>query len=598
MITLSERFSNDIQGKDTYLIPLVIIDNRFYLSTNKLTLENHYDPLVKSIGNIKESIDTTSKKFKISSVSIKFFNFEYNGERITDRLFEQSVMNSRVDIYYKSPSCESLEDCMKLYSGYIRDIKENADLLSIEIEDRTETTLHKKLPYRYTPTEGLPEKHQNKLIPMVYGFVDKSPIVYNISETTYYSAIADDAYISSINVPQIFANDVYVTITKWTFIFDDFKVGTIYEAASDMQYDIINNEIIFEKSADIESIIDNEEEVDITGSPVAFGLVEIYQKPQLAITDSNYTLSYRESGGTTQHTTVPINIYEDQEGTIPTTNITGWDSYGLAGSPFYLDVKNFGDMPNNVSENEYWFFGNNEHFVYDENGEEYYENLKGESLINFESIPFPDDNNIMSSVERDGDIEDVLHKTYLQYQLKTEIDKRSGIPNPDREFPRLVFRFNEITDVIIDFNDVTPTVEYDDYNFYAESNVGESDIDNYLSVNNIGNTNFSIGQRIIFNEGAFGFLPQSGSMRFLMFEGLELIKRAILKDFNKYNLCASVNGRVDWTDGTYTGTPVTLLGGEVGTQQRQEIAMGRPPISRPAKQVKQVKKVADKGSSY
>ena len=178
MITLSERFSNDIQGKDTYLVPLVIIDDRFYLSTNKLTLENHYDPLVKSIGNIKESIDATSKKFKISSVSIKFFNFEYNGERITDRLFEQSIMNSRIDIYYKSPSCESLEDCMKLYSGYIRDIKENADLLSIEIEDRTETSLHKKLPYRYTPTEGLPEKHQNKLIPMVYGFVDKSPIVY------------------------------------------------------------------------------------------------------------------------------------------------------------------------------------------------------------------------------------------------------------------------------------------------------------------------------------------------------------------------------------------------------------------------------------
>ena len=103
MIPLSDRFSNDIQGKDTYLIPLVIIDDRFYLSPNKVTLENHYDPLVKSIGNIKESIDATSKKFKISSVSIDFFNFEYNGERLTDRLFEQSIMNSRLDIWYKSP---------------------------------------------------------------------------------------------------------------------------------------------------------------------------------------------------------------------------------------------------------------------------------------------------------------------------------------------------------------------------------------------------------------------------------------------------------------------------------------------------------------
>ena len=84
----------------------------------------------------------------------------------------------------------------------------------------------------------------------------------------------------------------------------------------------------------------------------------------------------------------------------------------------------------------------------------------------------------------------------------------------------------------------------------------------------------------------------------MRFDGLELIKRAILKDFNKYDLYASVYGRVDDVDGTYTGQGTTVLSGEVGTQQRQETAMGRPQISRPVKQDKQVKKKTDKGSAY
>ena len=70
MIELPDKFEKDVQGKDTYLVPLIIIDDRIYLSTGKVVLENNYDPLIKSIGTIQESIDIKSKKFKISSVSI------------------------------------------------------------------------------------------------------------------------------------------------------------------------------------------------------------------------------------------------------------------------------------------------------------------------------------------------------------------------------------------------------------------------------------------------------------------------------------------------------------------------------------------------
>lgn len=65
MIQLPEIFERDIQGKTTHLVPLVVINNSTFLSTNKLTLDNqHYDPLVRKLGNIKESIDFKDKNLK------------------------------------------------------------------------------------------------------------------------------------------------------------------------------------------------------------------------------------------------------------------------------------------------------------------------------------------------------------------------------------------------------------------------------------------------------------------------------------------------------------------------------------------------------
>ena len=66
MINLPLKFQRDIQGQSTNLIPLVVIDNRLFLSTANLTLNNQtYDPLVDSLGQIKESFAIDSRKLKI-----------------------------------------------------------------------------------------------------------------------------------------------------------------------------------------------------------------------------------------------------------------------------------------------------------------------------------------------------------------------------------------------------------------------------------------------------------------------------------------------------------------------------------------------------
>ena len=137
--------------------------------------------------------------------------------------------------------------------------------------------------------------------------------------------------------------------------------------------------------------------------------------------------------------------------------------------------------------------------------------------------------------------------------------------------------------------------------FQTISKSGES---NPILTKEINNNKFSIGERrdleqlIEYGQG-IEFETQT-IMEWFKINYLNATRTMILKDFNKYDLYASVDGRVDDIEGTYTGHSTTVLGGEVGTQQRQETAMGRPQISRPVKQVKQVKKPLkkDKGSTY
>ena len=93
MIELPKKFKLDTQTNDTYLIPVIVIDDRIYLSTNKVSLSGeNYEPLIKKIGNIRESIDHSKKIFKISSVKISLFNqtgfSRIDAERsLSDRLF-------------------------------------------------------------------------------------------------------------------------------------------------------------------------------------------------------------------------------------------------------------------------------------------------------------------------------------------------------------------------------------------------------------------------------------------------------------------------------------------------------------------------------
>ena len=300
MIELPQRFKNDTQGKDTYLVPLVVINNSIYLSTGKVTLDNqHYDPLIKSLGNIKESIDIFEKKFKVSSVSMDFFNYEYNNEKLIDRFFAGEIINASVDIYYKSQSAISLNDCIKVYTGYVKEITERSDLVALQVEDRTEQVLGKEIPYNYTSSTGLPEEQRNKPIPIVYGQVDRCPLVYldndNEDNANTYKLSADDFDISTIENLKVFTSDAYLSVPQESSLKEHNVVSGIVElerALNEQQYTIDNNSFIIKKSTTTASeFIDegtSEETNSTVGNLASYNLVEVLESFTPRYTDGEY----------------------------------------------------------------------------------------------------------------------------------------------------------------------------------------------------------------------------------------------------------------------------------------------------------------------
>jgi len=184
------------EGKNTQLYPVVNIGDNWY-STNNTTVEfegvSYYcKPILMNIPSIKESIDIESRKFKISSVSLQFSNYVADGERFSDQLTDSSLINVEATIYYKSPS-----EMLEVYKGVIRSISHDDEKVSIQLEDLTEKKAHKDLPQEFLGDgDNIPDKSKNKPIPIVYGHVDKSPVLPVESFTEF---IIDSKDIDGVN---------------------------------------------------------------------------------------------------------------------------------------------------------------------------------------------------------------------------------------------------------------------------------------------------------------------------------------------------------------------------------------------------------------
>ena len=195
MLSTSVEFAKDVEGKQTSVYPLLIInpddifnnpDNAIAISTIKETIKAaslpaalpiQFNDYNLKISNIKESIDIENRKFKISNLTLTLSNYEINGVRISDSISQ--LTNSEVVVYFKTPSCTSLDKCLIVYKGLLKEAKFDNKTIKITLEDDTQSKFHKDVPIaNLKNSEYVYNKdYVNRYIPILYGAVDKAPAI-------------------------------------------------------------------------------------------------------------------------------------------------------------------------------------------------------------------------------------------------------------------------------------------------------------------------------------------------------------------------------------------------------------------------------------
>ena len=216
-LTLPTVFSQDIEGQDTHLSPLVIIGTRnngswvrtpIYITAEyKKWGTSHSYPLLLNIPSIKESIDLQTRKYKISSVSLQLSNVEYAGKRLSER-FSGSMINTEVRIFWYSPNTRSLQfvdpaeggsylrnSAFQVYYGKIRRYAHSSEKVTLTVEDDSQEKYHVDLPpeENYITSDSAPDEYVGRSIPIVYGKVLKSPCVFT---NGFNDVIAASNYIN------------------------------------------------------------------------------------------------------------------------------------------------------------------------------------------------------------------------------------------------------------------------------------------------------------------------------------------------------------------------------------------------------------------
>ena len=244
MSFLSDTFSNN-----TTIFPIVtiepiedyaatsaglasLIDNSILLSTNNVSLlhinsihaalanpnlvmsGHHFKPLLSKMPTINQSVDTKTRRFKVSNVTINILNNEYQGEKFSDIFIDNSLINWLVSVQLVSPSAnffstispfytdsgshydyystslggswEALGEShmtRMVYQGRIRDAYQNKESVTLKLEDILGQKSHATIPTIFTGFSPLlPQKRHGSPIPIVFGEVKRSPVVMDVIE--------------------------------------------------------------------------------------------------------------------------------------------------------------------------------------------------------------------------------------------------------------------------------------------------------------------------------------------------------------------------------------------------------------------------------
>ena len=134
------RYNTDTSGTNQYIIPLVVIykgiraddfelidqvndEDKIFLSTQNINFNgNYYQPLLLKDPQSTQTIDTTSKKYRVQNAIISINNTLFHGKRFSDNI--KDISNCAIRVYYKSQSCKTLDDCFLISQSTITRYKQ------------------------------------------------------------------------------------------------------------------------------------------------------------------------------------------------------------------------------------------------------------------------------------------------------------------------------------------------------------------------------------------------------------------------------------------------------------------------------------------
>ena len=214
MLNVPQNFLNGFVGKASSVYPIVIIrtgDKTIRLSQIKGVFDGeYYEDRFLVVDSISEKINIQEKSFQVNQVKIKVSNYIISQVRFSEKFKNFSFTNAEVDIYYANKACKTLEECLHIFKGFVKSYEGDKESVSFNIEDHSQYTLDQKnLPKHSTvdPEAETVEESKDVYFPMVYGHVEKSPMIFSKGVNgTVFSQIYPEAIMYGVKIKGIVDN--------------------------------------------------------------------------------------------------------------------------------------------------------------------------------------------------------------------------------------------------------------------------------------------------------------------------------------------------------------------------------------------------------
>ena len=219
MLPLPQKFKEGFSKKVSSVYPIVVIDASaqatggefiIRLSQSKGVFDGeYYEDRFLSVSGIIEKVDLLDKKFQINQVNIEVSNYTIEQIRFSEKFMtaqaSSQFINSKVDIYYANESCQTLEDCLKIFSGFVKSFSAGIEKVTFSIEDHSQYTVTQKHLPRYSTYDTTSETidmSKNAYFPVVYGHHEKCPMIFTrpfVGDVKSY-IFPDSVFRAEINI--------------------------------------------------------------------------------------------------------------------------------------------------------------------------------------------------------------------------------------------------------------------------------------------------------------------------------------------------------------------------------------------------------------